>query len=87
MLDLLLGESVIRRVGKKGISYDGCNYAHIDLVEFTGHYVYIMAGQDMGYILVYDENMSFECFYRIIKEWGAFLKMVPSLDQIVEFEC
>ena len=35
----------------------------------------------------YDENMSFECFYRIIKEWGAFLKIVPSLDQIVEFEC
>ena len=35
----------------------------------------------------YDENMSFECFYKIIKEWGAFLKMAPSVDQIVEFEC
>ncbi|MCX6076404.1 MAG: transposase family protein [Campylobacterales bacterium] len=61
MLDLLLGESVTRRVGKKGISYDGCNYADIELVELTGQYVHIMAPEDMGQILVYNKNMEFVC--------------------------
>jgi hypothetical protein len=70
MLDLLLGESVIRRVNKKGISYDGCNYAHINLVEFTGHHVYIMAGQDMGYVLVYDENMNPICIAEDLEHMG-----------------
>lgn len=70
MLDLLLGESMIRRVGKKGIAFDGCNYAHINLVEFTGHQVYIMAGYDMGYILVYDENMNFICIAEDLENMG-----------------
>lgn len=70
MLDLLLGESVIRKVGKKGISYDGCNYVHLNLVEFTGHQVYIMSGHDMGYILVYDENMNFICIAEDVEHMG-----------------
>jgi len=61
MLDLLLGESSIRKVGKKGIAYDGCQYAHMDLVEYTGKSVFVMAPSDLGYILVYDENMKFIC--------------------------
>lgn len=61
MLDLLLGESKARKVGKKGISFDGCHYAHIDLIEYIGHYVYVMAPQDLGYVLVYTESMKFIC--------------------------
>jgi len=61
MLDLLLGESSIRKVGKKGIAYDGCQYAHMDLVEYTGKAVFVMAPSDLGFILVYDENMQFIC--------------------------
>lgn len=61
MLDLLLGESSIRKVGKKGIAFDGCQYAHMDLVEHTGKSVFVMAPSDLGYILVYDENMKFIC--------------------------
>ena len=61
MLDLLLGESSIRKVGKKGIAFDGCQYAHMDLVEYTGKSVFVMAPSDLGYILVYDENMKFIC--------------------------
>ncbi len=61
MLDLLLGESSIRKVGKKGISFDGCNYMHIDLIEHMGKHVYVMAPEDLGHILVYDENMKFIC--------------------------
>ncbi len=61
MLDLLLGESTIRKVGKKGIAYDGCQYAHMDLIEYSGKSVFVMAPSDLGYILVYDENMQFIC--------------------------
>lgn len=50
-----------RKVGKRGISYDGCEYAAVDLVEYTGHYVYIMASQDLGVIYVFDESMRFIC--------------------------
>jgi len=70
MLDLLLGESVTRRVGKKGIAYDGCQYAHIDLVELTGEYVYVMAPEDLGYILVYDKNMHFVCIAEDLEHMG-----------------
>jgi len=61
MLCMLLGESVVRRVGKKGISFDGCQYAHLDLIELTGHYVYVMASEDLGVVYVFDENMHFIC--------------------------
>jgi heme-degrading monooxygenase HmoA len=70
MLDMLLGESVTRRVGKKGIAYDGCQYAHIDLVELTGEYVYVMAPEDLGYILVYDKNMRFVCIAEDLEHMG-----------------
>ena len=61
MLDLLLGESSVRKVGKKGIAFDGCNYMHINLIEQMGKYVYVMAPEDLGHILVYDEKMKFIC--------------------------
>ncbi len=61
MLCLLLGESVVRRVGKKGISFDGCNYMHLELVELVGHSVSVMASADLGYVYVFDENMKFIC--------------------------
>ena len=70
MLDLLLGESVTRRVGKKGISYDGCQYAHLDLVELTGQYVFVMAPEDLGYILVYDSSMKFVCIAEDLEHMG-----------------
>ncbi len=70
MLDLLLGESVTRRVGKKGISYDGCQYAHLDLVELTGQHVFVMAPEDLGHILVYDSNMKFVCIAEDLEHMG-----------------
>ena len=70
MLDLLLGESAIRRVNKKGINYDGCEYVHLDLVEYTGKYVYVMAGSDMGYLLVYDEKMNPICIAQDVEHMG-----------------
>lgn len=33
----------------------------------------------------YEENMSFEYFYKILKEWSKFLKTEPSRTNIVEF--
>lgn len=61
MLDLLLGESVTRKIGKKGIAFDGCVYIHVKLVEYIGHTVYIMAPDELGCILVYDENYKYIC--------------------------
>jgi len=70
MLDLLLGESFMRKVGKKGISFDGCQYAHLDLVEHTGDHVFVMTPIDMGYILVYDGNMKFICTAEDLEHMG-----------------
>lgn len=95
MLDLLLGESVTRKVGKKGISFDGCQYAHMDLIEFTGHSVYVMAPADMGYVLVYDEDMKFICLaedlehmgenrYAVRKARKKSLALMKQLDKIVK---
>ncbi len=95
MLDLLLGESEIRKVGKKGIAFDGCHYAHIDLVEYTGKSVFVMAPADMGYILVYDENMKFICTaedlefmgqdrHKIKQSKKKSLALMRQLDKIVK---
>lgn len=61
MLDLLLGENITRRVGKKGIRFDGAEYQHINLVEQIGQYVYCLVPSDWGQLLVYSENMKFLC--------------------------
>lgn len=61
MLDLLLGESFERTVGKKGISFDGCTYIHEELVEYIGSIVKVMAPDDMGKILVYSVEMKLIC--------------------------
>ena len=95
MLDMLLGESAVRVVGKKGIAFDGCNYAHIELVELTGKSVFVMAPDDMGYILVYDENMKFVCLAEDLEHTGKsryvakrakarHLAMTRQLDKIVK---
>lgn len=34
-----------------------------------------------------EENMSFESFYTILREWSQFLKTEPNQTNIVEFEC
>lgn len=34
-----------------------------------------------------EENMSFESFYTILREWSQFLKTEPNETNIVEFEC
>lgn len=70
MLDLLLGESHIRKVGKKGIALDGCSYGHINLIEHIGKSVFVMTPSDLGYILVYDENMRFVCLAEDIEHMG-----------------
>lgn len=61
MLDLLLGESQIRKVGKKGISLDGCTYVHDELIELTGQSVYVLVPDEMGKILIYNMDMQFVC--------------------------
>ncbi|AXH14347.1 DNA transposition protein [Malaciobacter mytili LMG 24559] len=70
MLNLLLGESVIRKVGKKGISFDKCNYAHEKLIEHLGKSVFILAPDDMGYIFVHDMNMNFICIAEDLEHTG-----------------
>jgi len=70
MLDLLLGESFIRKVGKKGISFDGCNYIHEELVEYSGHYVSVMVPDDMGKIIVYNQKMELVCIAEDVEHMG-----------------
>lgn len=95
MLDLLLGESVIRRVGKKGIAFDGCQYAHLELIEYTGQHVHIMAPEDMGFVLVYNSKMEFICIaedlehmgesrYQVRKARKKSLTLMRKLDAIVK---
>jgi transposase InsO family protein len=56
MLDLLLGESYIRTVNKKGIQLDGACYQAVFLAEYVGEKVRIMTYEDMGRIAVYKMN-------------------------------
>ena len=70
MLDLLLGESHIRKVGKKGISFDGCVYIHDDLVDYIGHSVHIMTPDDLGYILVYNGDFTPICIAQDVEHMG-----------------
>ena len=35
---------------------------------------------------IYEESMSFQNFYTIIKNWKVFLNSEPSLDNVIEFE-
>jgi len=81
MLDLLLGESAIRKVGKKGIAYDGCQYAHMELVEYTGKSVFVMAPSDLGFLLVYDENMKFICTAEDLEYMGQDRQKVKGARQ------
>ena len=59
MLNLLLGESIIRKIGKKGIAYDGLNYWHDDLIDHMGENAFILVPDDMGYIFVHKTDMTF----------------------------
>ena len=43
---------------------------HLDLVEYAGKYVYVMAGSDMGYLLVYDEKMNPICIAEDAEHMG-----------------
>ncbi|WP_455756506.1 DDE-type integrase/transposase/recombinase [Sulfurimonas sp.] len=70
MLDLLLGESFTRKVGKKGVSFDGCNYAHLELVEYIGHYVHVMVPDDMSKVLVYNLKMELVCIAEDLEHIG-----------------
>ncbi len=70
MLDLLLGESFIRKVGKKGIAFDGCMYIHDDLVDYIGHSVHIMTPDDLGYILVYNSDFRPICIAQDVEHMG-----------------
>ncbi|NOQ30021.1 MAG: DDE-type integrase/transposase/recombinase [Helicobacteraceae bacterium] len=54
MLDILLGESYIRKVGKKGIRLDGALYQHVNLAYHVGSSVRVMTTDDMGIIFVYE---------------------------------
>ena len=59
MLNLLLGESIIRKIGKKGIAYDGLNYWHDDLIDHMGENAFVLVPDDMGYIFVHKTDMTF----------------------------
>jgi hypothetical protein len=70
MLDLLLGENIKRKVGKKGIALDGCRYQHIELIELIGSFVHLLVPSDMGQVIVYDQNMKFVCIAEDIEHMG-----------------
>lgn len=59
-------------------------WGHAWGADITRNKVLIYWGYDDS---KYEENMSFECFYKILKEWCKFIKTEPSLDYKVEFEC
>lgn len=59
MLNLLLGESIIRKIGKKGIAYDGLVYWHDNLIDHMGESAFILVPDDMGYIFVHKMDMTF----------------------------
>jgi transposase InsO family protein len=61
MLDILLSESFIRKVGKKGLKLDGCEYVHVRLAEYIGDHVRIMTTPDMGYVTVYKMDFTPIC--------------------------
>ncbi len=58
MLDLLLGESFVRKVGKDGIRLDGAQYLHVELANYIGDQVRLMCPDNRGYVHVY--TMGFE---------------------------
>lgn len=55
-LDILLGESFERRVGKKGIRLNGALYQHVQLANYIGEMVRIMCDDNMGHVYVYKMN-------------------------------
>ena len=61
MLDILLGESFVRKVGKKGIKLQGALYQHVRLAEFVGEHVRLMTDDDMGRVFVYAMNYAPIC--------------------------
>lgn len=61
MLDILLGESFERRVGKKGIRLNGALYQHVKLAHYIGEMVRIMTDDNMGHIYVYEMNYTPIC--------------------------
>lgn len=61
MLNLLLGESLTRKVVKKGVQVDGLYYWHDDLFDFIGQSVFVLVPDDMGYIFVHKTDMQFIC--------------------------
>ncbi len=56
MLDVLLGESFERKVGKKGIRLNGATYQNVKLAYHIGDHVRIMTDDDMGHVYVYKMN-------------------------------
>ncbi|MGE4382296.1 MAG: DDE-type integrase/transposase/recombinase [Arcobacter sp.] len=61
MLNLLLGESLTRKVVKKGVQVDGLYYWHDDLFDFIGQSVFVLVPDDMGSIFVHKTDMQFIC--------------------------
>lgn len=63
-------------------SYD--MWGHAWGAEMTNKSVLIYWGYDDT---PYEEEMTFGSFYKIINEWGKFLKTEPNLNNVIEFEC
>lgn len=62
MLDILLGESIEKKVHKKGIVDDKCEYWGAELENYMGKKVRVMRTDDLGKVIVYDaEDMRFIC--------------------------
>lgn len=61
MLDILLGESFVRKVGKKGIRLHGALYQHVKLAEHVGRRVRLLTDDDMGHVFVYAMNYAPIC--------------------------
>ncbi|MHA3049964.1 hypothetical protein [Acinetobacter sp. ANC 4639] len=59
-------------------------WGHAWGAEITKNNVLIYWGYDDN---KFEEYISFECFYKILKKWSEFLKAENDLNNIVEFEC
>lgn len=61
MLDILLGESHTKKVGKKGIRHENGVYAHVQLAYHVGEYVRILCPDDAGKVMVYTMDFQPVC--------------------------
>jgi len=59
ILDILVGLSELKKVTKKGITWNKIVYTAPELWEFVGEKVYVLMDDDLGKVYVYDTNYNY----------------------------